>query len=171
MLNDLPPWEIVYQQAHRWLRGGCFEIPTEDLRIVLRGAARHTEQPSAPIIDSRTLRFTPESGERITYDGAKRKKGSKLHLAVDTLASLLALHITPTDTDDRAKVGRITEAILTETGVSVEVAFVVQGYVGEKAADAAAHHGIERKPSSCRKPNLGSCCCAEGGSPNEFSPR
>ena len=25
MPNDLPPWEIVYQQAQRWLKAGCFE--------------------------------------------------------------------------------------------------------------------------------------------------
>src|SRR5271165_2394033 len=85
MPNDLPPWEIVYQQAQRWLKAGCFEILAEDLRVILRLAAGRGEQPTAVIIDSRTLRSTPESGARAAYDGAKRKKGSKLHLAVDTL--------------------------------------------------------------------------------------
>jgi hypothetical protein len=61
---------------------------------VLRLAAGRKAQPSAAILDSRTLRSTPESGERAGYDGAKRKKGSKLHLAVDTLGHLLALHVT-----------------------------------------------------------------------------
>jgi transposase len=143
MPNDLPPWEIVYQQAQRWLRAGCFETLAEDLRIVLRLAAGRPAQPEAAIIDSRTLRSTPESGARGAYDGAKRKKGSKLHLAVDTLGHLLALHVTPANADDRAEVGRIAKAIQAETGDSVEVAFVDQGYTGEKAADAAKEHGIE----------------------------
>ena len=68
---------------------------------MLRLAAGRKPQPSAAILDSRTLRSTPESGERAGYDGAKRKKGSKLHLAVDTLGHLLALHVTPASADDR----------------------------------------------------------------------
>src|SRR6185437_11949629 len=50
------------------------------LRAVLRQAAGRAEDPSAAIVDSRTLRSSPESGERAGYDGAKRKRGSKLHL-------------------------------------------------------------------------------------------
>lgn len=49
------------------------------------------ESPTAAIIDSKTLQSTPESGARAGYDGAKRRKGSKVHLAVDTLGHLLAL--------------------------------------------------------------------------------
>jgi hypothetical protein len=47
------------------------------------------------IIDIRTLRSTRESGAGAGYDGAKRKSGSKGHIAVDTLGHLLALHVTP----------------------------------------------------------------------------
>jgi hypothetical protein len=49
------------------------------------------------VIDSRTLQSTPESGARAGYDGAKRRKGSKAHIAVDTLGHLLALTVTPAD--------------------------------------------------------------------------
>lgn len=111
MPNDLPPWEIVYQQAWRWLRTGCFEALAEDWRTILRLVAGRSEQPSAAIIDSRTLRSTPESGARAAYDGAKRKKGAKLHLAVDTLGHLLAVHVTPANADDRAEAGRMAKAI------------------------------------------------------------
>lgn len=142
MPNDLPPWEIVYQQAQRWLRAGCFEALAEDLRVILRLASGRTAQPTAAIIDSRTLRSTPESGARGAYDGAKRKKGSKLHLAVDTLGHLLALHVTPANADDRAEVSRIARDVQSATGQSVEVAFVDQGYTGGRAAAATAEHGI-----------------------------
>ena len=106
MPNDLPPWAAVYQQAQRWWAAGCFEALAEDLRTVLRLAAGRKARPGAAILDSRTLRSSPESGTRAGYDGAKRKKGSKLHLAVDTLGHLLALHVTPASVDDRAEVGR-----------------------------------------------------------------
>lgn len=64
MPNDLPPWAAVYQQAQRWLAAGCFEALAEDLRSVLRIAAGRKAQPSAAILDSRTLRSSPESGTR-----------------------------------------------------------------------------------------------------------
>ena len=143
MPNDLPPWAAVYQQAQRWLAAGCFEALAEDLRTVLRVAAGRKAQPSAAILDSRTLRSSPESGARAGYDGAKRKKGSKLHLAVDTLGHLLALHVTPASTDDRAEAGRLAQAVQASTGQSVDLAYVDQGYTGPKAADAAKAHGIK----------------------------
>ncbi len=55
---------------------------------------------------ARRLQSTPESGARAGYDGHKRKKGPKLHAAVDTLGHLLALQVTPADAQDRAQVGR-----------------------------------------------------------------
>jgi transposase len=143
MPNDLPPWAAVYQQAQRWMAAGCFEALAHDLRAVLRLAAGRNEEPSAAIFDSRTLRSTPESGTRAGYDGAKRKRGSKLHLAVDTLGHLLALHVTPASADDRAEVGRLAEAVQEATGDSVDIAFVDQGYTGAKPAAAALARGIE----------------------------
>ena len=143
MPNDLPPWAAVYQQAQRWIAAGCFEALAHDLRAVLRVAAGRNEEPSAAIFDSRTLRSTPESGTRAGYDGAKRKRGSKLHLAVDTLGHLLALHVTPASADDRAEVGRLAEAVQEATGDAVDIAFVDQGYTGAKPAAAAQAHGIE----------------------------
>ncbi|SOR28959.1 protein of unknown function [Methylorubrum extorquens] len=62
---------------------------------MLRRAAGRKAEPSAVIHDSRTLRATPESGERAGEDGAKRKQSSKLHMAVDRLGHLLALHVMP----------------------------------------------------------------------------
>lgn len=142
MPHDLPPWAAVYQQAQRWLAAGCFEHLVDDLRAVLRLATGRRAEPSAAVLDSRTLRSSPESGERAGYDGAKRKRGSKLHMAVDTLGHLLALHVTPADQDDRTAVGELAAAVQAATDESVEIAFVDQGYTGEKAAAAAHQHGI-----------------------------
>ena len=142
MPNDFPPWSAVYQQTQRWLAAGCFETLAQDLRALLRLAAGRKEEPTAAIIDSRTLRSTPESGPRARYDGAKRKRGSKVHLAVDTLGHLLALHVTPADVGDRQAVTRLAAEIQEATGDTVKLAYVDQGYTGEKAAEAAAAEGI-----------------------------
>ena len=142
MPNDFPPWAAVYQQSRRWLAAGCFEALAQDLRALLRLASGRAEEPTAAIIDSRTLRSTPESGPRAGHDGARRKRGSKVHLAVDTLGHLLALHVTAADVGDRAAVKRLAADIQDATGESVRLAYVDQGYTGEATAEAAAAEGI-----------------------------
>src|SRR5690242_16635358 len=109
--NDLPPWSAVYQQTQRWLKAGVFEAMVHDLRVLLRLAAGRNEQPTGAIFDSRTLQSCPESGQRAGYDGAKRRKGSKTHMAVDTLGLLLTLHVTPADEQDRAQVEQLAQAV------------------------------------------------------------
>jgi transposase len=143
MPHDLPPWQVVYQQSQRWIKAGVFESLVYDLRAVLRIADGRKENPTAAIIDSRTLQSTPESGGRAGYDGAKRRKGSKVHLAVDTLGHLLALCVTAADEQDRAQVSELAKRVQEETGETVEIAYVDQGYTGENAADAAGEHGIK----------------------------
>jgi transposase len=143
MPHDLPPWHVVYQQSQRWIKAGVFESLVHDLRAVLRIADGRKESPTAAILDSRTLQSTPESGGRAGYDGAKRRKGSKVHLAVDTLGHLLALCVTAADEQDRAQVSELAKRVQEETGETVEIAFVDQGYTGENAADAAQEHGIK----------------------------
>jgi transposase len=141
--NDLPPWHTVYQQTQRWLKAGVFEAMVHDLRVLLRLAHGRKAQPSAAIFDSRTLQSSPESGERAAYDGAKRRKGSKTHMAVDTLGYLLALHVTAANAQDRSQVGALAQHVQAVTGDSVELAFVDQGYTGDEAQQQAAQHGIQ----------------------------
>lgn len=143
MPHDLPPYYVVYQQMRRWIKAGVFEAITHDLRAVLRIAEGRQEMPTASIFDSRTLQSTVESGSRAGYDGAKRRKGNKVHLAVDTLGHLLALCVTAANEQDRAQVAELAERVQAETGETVEIAYVDQGYTGENAADAAAEHGIQ----------------------------
>ena len=141
--NDLPPWSAVYQQTQRWIAAGVFEAMVHDLRVILRLKDNRSPDPSAVILDSRTVRSTPESGARAGYDGHKRKKGSKIHAAVDTLGHLLALHVTPANAQDRAQVAVLAEQVQKTTGESVELAYVDQGYTGTAPADAAQSHGIQ----------------------------
>ena len=147
--GDFPPWEAVYQQTQRWLAAGVFEAMVQDLRAVLRladveakdGAGRGPH-PSAVILDGTILQSTPESGHRAGYNGHKRKKGSKLHLAVDTLGQLLALRVTPANVDERAEVAALAAEVQAVTGGTVELAYVDQGYTGRAVAEDAAAHGI-----------------------------
>jgi transposase len=143
MPNDLPPWYSVYQQTQRWIAAGVFEAMVHDLGALLRLAAGRAAQPTAAIFDGRTLQSTPESGQRAGYDGHKRKKGSKVHLAVDTLGHLLALHVTPANEQERAQVAQLAQQVQQATAAAIQVAFVDQGYTGDRPAQDAARHGID----------------------------
>src|SRR3954464_1062716 len=129
--TNLPPWELVYQQTQRWINAGCCEAMVHDLREILRLAVGREPTPSAIILDSRTLQSTPESGGRAGYDGAKKRKGSKVHAAVDTLGHLLAVKVTAANEQDRAQVGALAQAVQAATGENVQLAYVDQGYTGE----------------------------------------
>ena len=95
------------------------------------------------ILDSRTLQSTAQSGARAGYDGARRRKGSKAHAAVDTLGHLLTLHVTAADEQDSTQAEKLAEAVQEITGNNVELAYVDQGYTGESAAQAAEKHGVQ----------------------------
>ena len=141
--HDFPPWTAVYQQARRWVQAGVFEQITDELRILVRVLDGRNVEPSAVILDGRTLQSTPESGSRAGYDGAKKKRGSKVHIAVDTLGNLLALKVTAANEQERAQVADLAREVQEVTGNSVKVGFVDQGYTGEEAAQAAAAEGIQ----------------------------
>jgi len=140
--NDFPRWEAVYQQTQRWIAAGCFETMVHDLRVLLRWSRGRADQPTAVILDSATRQSTPESGHRAGYDGHKKRTGSKIHAAVDTLGELLVLHVTPASASDREQVAALAAEVQHVTGQTVEVGFVDQGYTGESPASAAAAHGI-----------------------------
>lgn len=141
--NDFPPWTAVYQQARRWLQSGVYEAISHDLRIVMRILEDREEEPTGVILDARTLQSTPESGSRAGFGGHKKKNGSKIHLAVDTLGNLLAVTVTAANEQERDQVAELAEQVQKVTDHAVKVAFVDQGYTGEKAAEAAQTHGIE----------------------------
>ena len=113
-----------------------------DMRALLRQLNAREPAPSAAIVDSRTLSSTCESGGRAGYDGAKKRNGSKIHIAVDTLGHLLALSVTAADAGDRDQVDELCEQVQRVTGENVELMWVDQGYTGENAAQSAAKHGV-----------------------------
>jgi transposase len=140
--HDFPPWTAVYQQARRWVAAGVFEEIAHDLRMILRTVGEREAQPTATILDGRTLQSTPGSGGRAGFDGAKKKRGSKVHIAVDALGHLLALRVTAANEQERAQVAELTARVQEVTGGTVEVAFVDQGYTGEATAEQAQANGI-----------------------------
>jgi transposase len=141
--GDFPPWPAVYQQARRWMEAGAFAAALQDLRLLLRVLKGRTPQPTAASLDARVVQSPPESGARAGSSGHQRRKGSKVHAAVDTLGHQLALTVTAANEDERTPVSALAEQVQEVTGQHVEIASVDEGYEGPNAATAAAPHGIE----------------------------
>ena len=121
-----PPWTAVYQQMRRWMQAGVLEQIAHDLRAIVRFLAERDPEPTATIFDGRTVQSTPESGDHAGYDGAKKKKGSKVHAAVDTLGNLLALKVTAANEQERAQVAEFAKKVQEVTGGTVEIAYLDQ---------------------------------------------
>lgn len=146
--HDFPPWAAVYQQTQRWIRSGVFESIVHDLRVLLRIAAGRDPEPTAVIFDSHTLQSSVESGERAGYDGAKRKRGRVVHIAVDTLGgcplgSMLVLHVSPADIGDRDAMAALAKIVQEATGNHVELAYVDAEYTGDEPARDAEQYRVD----------------------------
>lgn len=76
----------------------------------------------ATVWDGRTLQSSPESGERAGYDGHKRKKGSNVPRAADTLGLVLPLVVTPANEQARQQVEALAQQVQDVTGESVKIA-------------------------------------------------
>ena len=140
--HDFPPWHAVYEQTQRRIAAGVCAAMAHDLRAILRVAQGRAAQSTAAIFDCRIVQSSPESGTRAGYDGATRRKGSTVHLTVDTLGHLLALQAPPANAQDRPQVGHLAKQAPAVTGESVETAFADAGYTGAEPAQAAEAEGI-----------------------------
>lgn len=120
------PIRLVYQQTQRWIQARCFEAMVNDLRSVIRVAREHKSQPSAVILNMRTLQSTCESGPRAGCDCYKRKHRQQVHMAVDTLGQLPAVHITPANEQERSQVGELARQAQKVTGQTVKVALPIR---------------------------------------------
>jgi transposase len=173
MPNDLPPWFTCHQQTMRWMWAGCFGAIAHDLRTIcghccacLQG---DTERRARRLCDRRMMQSSPESGARAGYDGCKRRKGSKIHEAVDTLGHLLATKVSPADQQDRDHVATPGKEIQEATGDFVEFVFVDLGHTGANAAAQAATHGIRLEVVKLSEAMRASCFCPDDGSSKDPS--
>lgn len=103
------------------------------------------ETPSAAIFDGRPLQSTPESGARGGWDGAKKKKGSRVHIAVDALGHMLQLSVTAANEQERAQVAELAEKVQEAVGGTVEIAWVDQGHTGKERGPQAVGQGSVRR--------------------------
>src|ERR1019366_5051396 len=104
--RDFGPWQTVYHYFRLWTKQGYWETIHDLLRDAVRIQAGKRKEPTAAILDSQTVRSADQGGER-GYDAAKKTKGIKRHILVDTLGLLLGVCVTPADVPERPGARRL----------------------------------------------------------------
>lgn len=130
--RDFGPWKTVYHYFWRWSQQGVWQVIHDVLRSAVRADAGKRSEPTAAILDSQTVRSADQAGER-GYDAAKKTKGIKRHVLVDTLGLLLAVGITPADVPERQGARRLLAAALA-CFRWLRCLWADQGYSGEALA-------------------------------------
>jgi len=99
--RDFPPGKTVYHIFRRWVRDRVWPALNARLRALVRARAGKRSRPTAAILDSQSVKSDPHGGV-VGFDGAKRIKGRKRHLLVDTLGLVLGVKVTAANTSERA---------------------------------------------------------------------
>lgn len=100
--NDYPPHTTVSYHYNKWKRLGIFEKLNTALRRSIRKKLERSDEPTAALIDSQSIKSTPEAGGvDVGIDGGKLVRGRKRSIATDTLGLLIAVFVHPANTSDK----------------------------------------------------------------------
>ena len=133
--KDFPPFTTVQNRFYAWRDSGLWTQIVGVLAMAARQAEGRRPEPTAAVVDSQSVKTTEAGGPR-GFDAAKKVKGRKRHLAVDTLGLPIECQITVASVQDRDALAPLLKAVHRKSP-QVEMSFVDGGYQGEEAQRAA----------------------------------
>lgn len=148
-----PPWQAVHKAFIRWVKTGKFEQLQDRLCRQWRERMGQKEYPSTTIIDSQSTRNSPQGGEH-GYDAAKKVKGRKRHIAVDTMGLIVAVAVTAANVQDRDAAVSVVAQAQARTCCAITSLYADSAYAGKVAHQIWLEHGIRvdivRRPRNWR---------------------
>lgn len=98
-----PHWNTVHRYHSRWSKDGTWEAICERLVALVREAAGRHPEPSAGVVDARSVQgASTVTGKTRGYDAGKKVSGRKTFGVVDTLGLLIAVVVVAASTSDNA---------------------------------------------------------------------
>lgn len=133
--GEFAPWQTVYYYFRRWREQGRIGYLLSVARRAARGQAARATEPSAAIIDCQSVPGTRVGGLS-GFDGYKKVKGRKRHIAVDTQGLTWAVLVHAANEHERRRAMEVIEAVARESE-RLEVVFADRAYQGDLEEEVA----------------------------------
>jgi putative transposase len=148
--HEFPPWSTVHTWYRKWRLDGTWDRILESLRRQVRFLEDRHPLPRVSALDSQSVKTTEMGGVR-GFDAAKKIKGRKRHIWVDSMGLLLAVLVTAGDVTDAKAAEDVLGSVLWTTQPRLETVYVDSAYATHRLKEMLQEapfrlHVVRRNP-------------------------